>query len=125
MDGELDEAGAMALWCAGLPVLRESAAEGFWTDRLARAEARVRDGASPLAMCRNFGLAGAAQPPDPQRAEPGSDVVFAPGIDAVPSVGRGNYRCPQRRCPRRAERDDRGRPPVCALFDGLPMTPAP
>jgi hypothetical protein len=127
VDGELDEAGAMALWCAWLPELRTRAAAGFWTDRLARAEARVRDGASPLAMCRTFGLTGPDRPPEPdfQRAEPGSAVVFAPGLDAVPSVGRGNYRCPHLRCPRLAERDERGTPPVCALYDDLPMTPAP
>ncbi|MFF3752553.1 hypothetical protein ACFYYH_19170 [Streptomyces sp. NPDC002018] len=125
MDGELDEAGAMALWCASLPVLRERAAAGFWTDRLTRAEARMRDGASPLALCRNFGLTGPEQPPESRRAEPGPGVVLPPGLDAIPSTGRGNYRCPQLRCPRLAERDDRGRPPVCTLFEGLPMTPAP
>jgi hypothetical protein len=125
VDGELDEAGAMALWCAWLPVLRERAAAGFWTDRLARAESRVRNGASPLATCRAFGLSGSDLPPESHRAEPGQGVVLPPGLDTVPPVGRGNYRCPQLRCPRLAERDDRGRPPVCALFDDLPMTPVP
>jgi hypothetical protein len=125
VNGELDEAGAMALWCAWLPALRQRAAAGFWSERLTRAESRVRNGASPLAMCRNFGLTASERPPDSHRAEPGPGVVLPPGLDAVPSTGRGTYRCPQLRCPRRAERDDRGRPPVCAVFDGLPMTPAP
>lgn len=124
MDDELDEPRALALWCAWLPELRARAVEGFWTDRLTRAEARVREGSSAVAACRKFGLTGPSGPPPSSRGEPLTPgVVVAPGLDPVPSVGRGSYTCPQRRCPRRASRDDSGRPPTCTLFDGASMIP--
>ncbi|MDA3647860.1 hypothetical protein LZ318_06820 [Saccharopolyspora indica] len=118
-----DEPGALALWCAMLPVLRDRAAAGLWTGRLERAENRVRNGASALRACEQFGLiAQDGAPGDSTRGAGSGDVVVVPGLDPVPLAGGGDYRCPARRCPRRDERDATGRPPRCTLFDE-PMLP--
>ncbi|HVW44307.1 MAG TPA: hypothetical protein VHC18_23460 [Amycolatopsis sp.] len=130
---EIDDAAepeALALWCENLPALRRRASAGRWSERLERAVQRVRDGGPALQACERFGLlppAEADTTPSPDgavRAPEGIPVVTVPGLDPLPPVGRGDYRCPRGRCLRRAERDDEGHPPVCTLFDHQPMLPS-
>ncbi|MFI9006029.1 hypothetical protein ACIGNX_02190 [Actinosynnema sp. NPDC053489] len=138
---EVDEGGALVLWCLMLPELRRAAAAGGWADRLERTATRVREGGSALDACRRFDLipdglgedgigdggigdggigdggVRGIEPTGPANAYPD------PRGPRSPAVGRGSYRCPRGRCGRRDHRDDEGRPPVCALFDDEPMLP--
>ena len=121
-----DEGQALVLWCTSLPDLREAAVAGRWTDRLERAAARVRDGGSAVDACRQFDLLDAEAAELTRNAgDPGAAPVFpSTRGPRPPRTGRGDYRCPRGVCARRDRRDDAGHPPVCALFDGEPMTPA-
>jgi hypothetical protein len=125
---EMDQPQALALWCANLPLLRQRAAAGQWTDRLDRAAERLRAGGSALLACERFGLLERSAPgPAANGQSRGSDdppLVLVPGLDPLPLTGRGEYRCPGQRCSRREQRDDHGHPPVCTLFDQQPMVPS-
>ncbi|MFC6092237.1 hypothetical protein [Saccharothrix lopnurensis] len=124
---EIDEGQALVLWCLLLPGLRRAAATGRWSDRLERAAARVRDGGSALDACRRFELIADDDPEEPTRGvgePPGVSSAYPdPRGPRPPGTGRGDYRCPRGVCDRHDRRDEEGRPPVCALFDGEPMRP--
>jgi hypothetical protein len=122
--GDLGEGDALALWCTELPKLRLAALNDGRVVRLERVLARVRSGRSALAACQRYGLLNPATPDDghTRGGSTGADPFPQRGTGLVPPVGRGSYRCPRQRCPREAERDDQGRPPICALFDE-PMAP--
>jgi hypothetical protein len=125
-DDDLDEPRALVLWCTSLPELRSRAVPGGWAPRLEREAGRVRDGGSAVAACRKYKLGPYAathveetRGPLPQSGDP----LPQRGIVPVRRVGRGNYRCPQGRCPREDTRDEHGHPPTCGLFDE-PMLPS-
>ncbi|MBP2329696.1 hypothetical protein JOF56_010081 [Kibdelosporangium banguiense] len=120
-----DEGDALILWCTRLPELRKEAMAGRWTDRLERAVVRVREGGSALDACRQFDQLDEEPEESPTRdADPGSGHVYPrPRGSRPPLTGRGNYGCPRRLCARMDQRDDKGHPPVCALFDNEPMQP--
>jgi hypothetical protein len=102
-----DEREAMALLCEHLPELRERAEAGYWADRLDMHLNEVAGGASALAACQELGLIG----DDPTLRSGGR-------LDGLPAVTMtGDYRCPDRRCARRAGRDSNGRPPLCGLAE--------
>lgn len=102
-----DERKAMALLCEHLPELRERAEAGFWADQLDMHLNEVAEGASALAACQELGLIG-----------PDQTLRSAGRLDGLPTVTlTGDYRCPDRRCARRADRDSDGRPPLCELTE--------
>ncbi len=110
---------ALAGFCAALPGLRDRAASGFWEDTLDMHVTEVAAGASAADACRELGLT--VDPSDTghyRGSEPGIDGAATSWLPA-PEL-HGDYRCPLRRCARRDHRDDRGRPPRCAL-SGDPM----
>jgi hypothetical protein len=107
---------AITVLCTALPTLRIRAARGFWEDILDRHVAEVSAGGSAVAACRELAL---DVHPDGRPGTRGGES----GIDGAttdwlpPPVLMGDYVCPLRRCARRADRDDHGRPPRCALSD--------
>ncbi|MEV6305203.1 hypothetical protein AB0M02_37725 [Actinoplanes sp. NPDC051861] len=112
----------LASLCAALPLLRERAEEGLWSDELDEMVGDLAAGEPVVEVCRRLGLVGEVD--DQRNAEnapalPGVEGAHLAGIGEV--VLDGAYRCPRNRCSRRAQRDDRGRVPVCALAEA-PMT---
>ena len=123
--GAATERQAVARLCASLPELRELAERGSWSEDLAWSVGEVADGGSALAVCRQFGLLD-GEPADGGDADLAHRGAESPGSAGGQLVGlaevtlTGGYRCPTGRCVRRAQRDDLGRPPFCALA-GAPM----
>jgi hypothetical protein len=113
---------ALARLCECLPVVRERAEQGSWSDDLQWLVDDVTAGGSAVAACRRLGLLGDGPPDDPDgapRAEvPASGGARLPGLDRA--VLTGQYGCPVGRCARRGRRGDDGRPPFCELT-GAPM----
>lgn len=109
----MGEREALASLCAALPALRVRAEAGFWDDTLDMHLADVLAGESALAACEQLGLVpDGTSPADPTRV--GRPADAATDLWPAPSLV-GDYRCPLRRCVRRAGRDDHGRPPRCSL----------
>jgi hypothetical protein len=109
---------ALAAFCAALPGLRHRAASGFWEDTLDMHVTEVAEGGSAVDACRELSL----EFDDTSRTSYGGTTRGGePGIDGAATnwlpkpVLHGDYRCPLRRCARRDRRDERGRPPRCAL----------
>lgn len=108
----MGERETLAVLCAYLPELREQAEAGFWTDTLDMHVADLLGGESSVVVWERIGLS----PTDSNvRGEHGPDDLVA-DLWPAPSLV-GDYQCPLRRCPRRAGRDDNGRPPRCWLTD--------
>jgi len=104
-----------------LPALRARAEQGSWSDELQWRLDAVAGGGSAVVACRELGLLG--EPGERGEAyrdagEPGSPGAHLPGLAEV--VLTGQYGCPDGRCARRDQRDQRGRPPLCDLA-GIPM----
>jgi hypothetical protein len=113
---EVDERTVLAWFCTQLPTLRIAADRDGWRGRLDREITAVQTGSSALRACRRLGL-----PIDSdQQKSPGSELasLAALGLESVTIAG--DYLCPHGRCTRRAQADQQGRPPTCAL-DGTPM----
>jgi hypothetical protein len=104
----MDERQAMALLCESLPALRAGAEAQFWAEALEMHIEEVAAGGPALHAVDQLGL---IEPPPTIR----EGVPVLHGLEPVRLVG--DYRCPRRRCSRRAERDDQGRPPLCALIE--------
>lgn len=103
---------ALAVFCSALPELRVKASDGFWEDTLDMHVAEVAGGGSALAACRELSLD--LNRPSPHRGD-GAGIDGA-ATDWIPApVVLGGYVCPLRRCVRRGERDEQGRPPRCAV----------
>ena len=107
----------LAAFCAGLPRLREKAAEGFWDDRLEMHVEEVATGGSAVAACAELGLVATPGTGRPQTrgTDPGLAAAATDWL-AEPEVV-GDYACPLRRCGRRAGRDEQARPPHCAVAE--------
>lgn len=101
----------LAMLCEALPTLRERADAGFWADTLDMHVTDVLRGESALVAGAELGLTRADEDETPRGNRPGDAVA---DLWPAPSVV-GDYRCPLRRCVRRAGRDDHGRPPRCWL----------
>jgi hypothetical protein len=110
---EVDERGILAWLCAQLPTLRAAAVRDGWRTGLERQVDAIRGGGSPRRACQRLGLET-----DPEQYKAGFASVGGFGLDAP--VVAGDYRCPRDRCDRRAQPDERGRVPVCAL-EAMPM----
>ena len=105
---------ALAAFCAALPGLRDRAVSGFWEDTLDMHTGEIAAGGSAADACRELGLTfDPAEPWHFRSGEPGIDGAATSWLPE-PAL-HGDYRCPLRRCARRGRRDDRGRPPRCAL----------
>lgn len=105
---------ALTAFCNALPYLHVHAARGFWIDTLDMHVAEVAGGGSAVAACRELEL----ELDDQQRlvtrgGEPRIDGAATNWLPEPTLVGA--YVCPLRRCARRADRDEQGRPPRCAL----------
>lgn len=98
--------------CASLPMLREQAEGGFWTDTLDMYVADLVGGESAVVVWERLGL----NPKDHTTRDGGGPDDLVGDLWPAPSLV-GDYQCPLRRCPRRAGRDDTGRPPRCWLTD--------
>lgn len=112
-DAEADRL-ALAAFCVALPALRSRAASGFWEDTLEMHVAEITEGGSAEDACRELGLElGQLNSGLYRGGEPGINGATTNWLSKP--VLHGDYRCPLRRCVRRDGRDDRGRPPRCAL----------
>jgi hypothetical protein len=107
----------LAVLCAALPVLRERAEAGLWSDDLDEMLDDLAGGEPVRDVCRRLGLLTEDEPGRNPDLAPGGvagvEGARLAGLDDV--VLDGDYRCPRNRCARRAHRDDRGRVPVCGL----------
>ncbi|MEU1888740.1 hypothetical protein ABZ491_25045 [Micromonospora rifamycinica] len=118
----------LASLCAAVPTLRERAEAGLWTDLLDELLDDLAAGRPVVEVCRQLGWRGETETETERNIGPGSSFPdHADGAQLeglAPVVLDGDYRCPGHRCSRRAQRDDRGRVPYCALA-GTPMTYRP
>ncbi|QRP43075.1 hypothetical protein [Amycolatopsis sp. FDAARGOS 1241] len=111
MDSAEDHA-AMAWLCATLPRLQVAARDdSLVLASIIDAERRVREGASAAQVCRDLGYE-----PSPQAVKSGGLPILT-DFGLEPVHVQGSYQCPEKRCARRAQPDDRGREPRCELFD--------
>lgn len=102
----------LAALCAALPALRRRAEAGFWSDTLDMHVADLLAGESAVVVCGELGLT--FDDVRTQRGDRAGDSVA--DLWPAPSLV-GEYHCPLRRCGRRSNRDDLGRPPRCWLTD--------
>ncbi|WP_446044687.1 hypothetical protein [Streptomyces olivaceus] len=85
-------------------------------DVLDRHAVEVSAGGSALAACRELALD--LDPRSGNGTRGAEQDVDGATVDWLPApVLMGDYVCPLRRCARRADRDDHGRPPRCAVSD--------
>lgn len=121
-DPRADDRAAAAWLCAALPELQEAAdGDDHALDRLDRAVADVRAGQSAAEVCRRLGFPARFDPDKSTGSYDGGQLAAGLadfGLD--PATVRGDYRCPQGRCGRRAKADPDGREPRCVI-DGAPM----
>lgn len=102
---DLSERRALARLCSDAAELTRIARTDGWQDEWEQVLAAVRQGGSAVDAWHRLGLVG-----DEAAAFRGVDI---PGLDPV--VLDGRYVCPRDLCPRRADRDERGRPPRCVV----------
>ncbi|MFG3496744.1 hypothetical protein [Streptomyces sp. NPDC047886] len=120
---EPNEAEALALWCAGLPGLRDHARAHGVTERLDRDATRVREGGSALRAVRKWLQDGTTETTRSWSGRGSPGMVGIPGTVRAPVVSAGTYACPADRCDRVAGRDAQGHAPVCHAL-GATMRPS-
>lgn len=102
----MNEAEARLWLCTQIPDLRRSAQTGGWSAALDDALAVLDEGGTALDVV-------ALLNPDEPVDERGDNPFLPFGTYDIDVAG--DYICPTGWCPRRAGRDDRGRPPWCEL----------
>jgi hypothetical protein len=104
----MDEDEARSWLCAGLPQLRQAARTGGWSAALADALMVLDEGGTALDV---IALLNLGPPRQVQYRGVGGFLPYGRYDTAVDGI----YTCPDERCPRKAGRDQNGRPPQCEL----------